>query len=556
MSNFMEQYFSVSFMQGLQNFVIALLVLLVGWLIAKVIGNAVEKALKKTDWDDKLFNRFRTSDKPVNSAKIIGKVVYYILLLVVFILFFNVLNLNMIANPLSDLISTFLNFIPQVLGAALILLLAWVLASVTQWLIVEGSRKVNLQNLFFKMKVAKTEEEIRGYTQTIGKVAFYLILLLFIPGVFDALNIQGVAAPFSGLLASILGFIPKLIAAAIIFAVGWFVAKIVKNIVTNLLQAVGSEKLIERLKLSKLFEGTSFAAFVGNIVFILILIPITITALEQLEWRGITDPAIDMLNTVMTMIPNIIVAITLVLVGIWLGKLIGGFVEDYVQRIGFDRLSATLNVGNKSAASNKMSPSAILGYIVQFLIVFFLTVQALNLVQLDFLVGIATAITAYIPHVLAAVLILAVAIILGNIVQKLLKNILDGTASNTLAGFAKYTILIIAGFMALTQLGIAPSIVNAAFILILGGLSLAFGLAFGLGGKDFAKKYLRKFDHTIDETTVNQQQTEKSDVSDLMEDTEVNPTKSTEQTIDDTEPESFDNINDLESVDNNDPEKH
>ncbi|WP_067725652.1 mechanosensitive ion channel [Oceanobacillus damuensis] len=553
MNNFMDQYFSVSFMQGLQNFVIALLVLLVGWLIAKAIGSAVEKALKKTDWDDKLINRFRTSDKPVNSARIIGKVVYYILLLVVFILFFNVLNLNMIANPLSDLISTFLRFIPAVLGAALILLLAWIVASIAQWLIVEGSRKINLQNLFFKMKVAKTEEEIQRYTHTLGRIVFYLILLLFIPGVLDALNIKGVAEPFSGLLATILGFIPKLIAAAIIFAVGWFVAKIVKNIVTNLLQAAGSEKLIARLKLSKLFEGTSFAAFVGNIVFILILIPITIAALEQLELRGITDPAIDMLNTVMNMIPNILVAIALVLIGVWLGKLIGGFIEDYLQRLGFDRLSAKFNVSSTQAAANRMTPSAIAGYIVQILIVFFLTVQALNLVQLDFLVGIATAITAYIPHVLAAVLILGAAILLGNIVQKLLKNILDGPASNALAGFAKYAILVIAAFMALTQLGIAPSIVNAAFILILGGLALAFGLAFGLGGKDFASKYLRKFDNTIDETSFKQQEAKNTDLSDLMEDSEVNPTKHTEQSIDDIDP--LNNIDDTDPLQDNDPEK-
>ncbi|MFC4023684.1 mechanosensitive ion channel [Oceanobacillus longus] len=536
MNNFMNDYLSGSFMQGLQNFVVALIVLLVGWLIAKLIGNLVEKALKKTDWDDKLINKYRTSDKPVNAAKLIGRVVYYILLVVVFILFFNVLNLNMIANPLSELISTLLNFIPAVLSAALILLLAWVIASIAQWLIVEGSKKVNLQHLLFKFKLAKTETDIQKYTQTIGKIVFYLILLLFIPGVLDALNIQGVAEPFSGLLATILGFIPKLIAATIIFGVGWFVAKIVQRIVTNLLHAVGSEKLIDRLKLTKLFEGTSFAAFVGNIVFILILIPITIAALEQLELRGITDPAIAMLNTIMNMIPSILVAIGLVLVGVWLGKLIGGFVEDYLQRLGFNRLSSKLNVGSSNRASNIMIPSTIVGYIVQILIVFFLTVQALNLVQLDFLVGIATIITAYIPHVLAAVLILGVAIILGNMVQKLLRNILDGPAANALAGFAKYAIFVLAGFMALTQLGIAPTIVNAAFILILGGVALAFGLAFGLGGKDFASKYLRKFDNTIDETSVKEQKAKQSDVTDLMEDTEVNLNKSTEQTIDDTDP--------------------
>src|SRR5699024_1373475 len=175
MDNFMDQYFSVNFMEGVQNFVIAIIVLLVGWLIAKAIGNGVEKALGKTELDDKLFNKFRSSDKPINSDKVVGKAVYYILLLIVFILFFNLLNLNMIANPLSNLISTFFDFIPAVLKAALILILAWVLATIVQWLLVEGTKKINLQHLFYKMKLAKTEEEITKYMETVGKVVFYLI---------------------------------------------------------------------------------------------------------------------------------------------------------------------------------------------------------------------------------------------------------------------------------------------------------------------------------------------------------------------------------------------
>src|SRR5699024_1119179 len=323
----MNDYFKQNFLEGLQSFVIAILVLLVGWLIAKAIGNAVEKALGKTELDEKLFNKFRTNDKPINSEKIVGKTVYYILLLIVVILFF-----NMIANPLSHFISTFFDFIPAVLNATLILILAWVIATVVQWLIVEGTKKINLQHLFYKMKLAKTEEEITKYMETVGKVVFYLILLLFIPGVLDALSITGVSQPFSGLITTLLAFIPLLISAVLIFFVGWFVAKIVKSIVVNLLDAAGSEKLIARLKLQKLFEGSSFAAFVGNLVFIIIMIPITIAALEKLNLTGITEPAIGMLNTAMDMIPNILIAIALILVGIWLGKFIGGFVESFLER--------------------------------------------------------------------------------------------------------------------------------------------------------------------------------------------------------------------------------
>lgn len=502
--DFFDTYLTTNFFSSLQNFVVAIIVLLIGWLIAKLIANGVEKAVKKLNLDEKVLSKLRDgeTDYKVDSSKVVGKVVYYILLLVVFILFFNILNLNVIANPLADLISIFLSFIPVLLKAALILAFAFVLGVAAQWLIVTGGKKVHIQQLLVRLRIADTVEKAEAYITTVGKVVFYVVLLLFIPGVLDALSIYGVAEPFSGVLSTMLAFVPKLIAALIIFAIGWFIAKFIKNIVMNLLKTVGSEKLVRKLKLEKVFEGTSLAAIAGNILFVLIMIPITISALEKLELTGITGPAVSMLNEVMDMIPNIIIAVAIILVGIWAGKFLGGFVGDFLARLGFNNITANMHIGNKKVESNSMTPSTIVGYIVQVLIVFFLTVQALYMIKLDFLVDIASAITAYLPHVLAAVILLGVALIIANIVEKVLLNLLSGPAIRILAGFAKYAIMALAVFMALTQLGIATSIVASAFTLILGGLALAFGLAFGLGGKDFAKKYLDKFDRTIEETEV------------------------------------------------------
>lgn len=503
MDSFFDRYFAQGLSTGLQTIVVALLILLIGWLVAKIVGNVVESGLRKLKVDERFLDKFQTGEKKYNINKILGKVVYYILLVIAFMLFFNHLNLTMIASPLSDLVSTFFDIIPAVLKAALILVFAWVIATVLRWLVVKGTEKAKFQDLLFKFKVAKTKEDITRLMETIGKVVFYVVLLLFIPGVLDALSITGVAQPFSGLLDTTLAFIPKLIGAALIFAVGWFIAKIIKTIIVNLLQAVRSEALIKRLKLEKLFEGTSFEAFVGNLVFIIIMIPITISSLEKLDLIGISQPAISMLNEVMNMIPNILLAVAIILVGIWLGKLIGGFVQEYLGRLGFNRLLAKMNIETTEASNNKMTPSAVAGYVVQVLIIFILAVQALHLIKLDFLVDIASVVTAYIPNVLASVLILGAALILANIVEKVLVNLLNGPATKILAGFAKYAILVLSGFMALTQLGIATTIVSAAFVLILGGLALAFGLAFGLGGKEFASKHLERLDQTIEKTNVS-----------------------------------------------------
>lgn len=505
MEDFFNDTFSADLTMGAQNFVIALIILLVGWIVAKIIGNTVEKGMNKANLDEKLFNKFQSDGKQIDFSKVVGKVLYYIILVIAFMLFFERLNLNVLANPLSDVISTIFSFVPAILKAAIILVAAWLLATVVRWLITRGTEKSKIQEGFYKIKLADTKEEVKSFMETLGQVAFYLILFVSIPAILDALSIFGLAQPFTGLITTVLTFVPKLLAAAIIFVVGWFVAKIVKTILSNLLNAVGSERVVERLKLQKLFEGTSLSDFVGNIVFGVIIVLTSILSLEKLELTGVTEPVINMLHTVIDMLPNVLIAVGLVLIGVWLGKMVGDFVQTYLAKLGFDRLTSKINIGNADATGSKMVPSSVVGYVVQALIIFILSVQALYLIKLDFLVGIATEITAYIPNVLVAVLILVVALLLAGIVEKVLLNLISGPATKILAGFAKYAVLVLAVFMALTQLGIATSIVNAAFILILGGLALAFGLAFGLGGREFASKYLKKFDSTIETTNVKKE---------------------------------------------------
>lgn len=505
MDGLFQQYFTAEFYQGVINFLFALIYLVVGWVIARVLGNLVKQGLEKTKLDERIIGHFADEESDqtkVKASEIGGKVVYYFLLIVVFSMFFSRLNLNVLSNPLSKVIETVLDFVPALLKGAVILLVAFLLASLLRWLITRGTERVKAQKLLARARLAETDEEVKTFFDTLGTVVFYLTLLLFIPAILDALNISGMSEPFRSMLDSILAFIPKLLAASLIFGIGWFLAKILSGILANLLDALGMNKLLEKLRLQSLFEGTSFGKFVGNILFIVVLIPVTITALERLELHGITEPAIKMLSEVMLMIPNILIAIGLVLVGVWLGKLVGDFIHHYLSNLGFDRLVGKASLTNGDLSKGKLTPSAVVGYVVQSLIVFFLAVQALYLIKFDFLVDIALAITAYLPNVLAAVLIVGVALIVANLVQRLLINLLLGPAANLLAGIAKYAIITFAGLMALTQLGIATTIVTSAFILILGGVSLAFGLAFGLGGKDFASKYLKKFDRTIDETSI------------------------------------------------------
>src|SRR3954451_1178076 len=483
------------------NLLLALLVLLIGWLIAKGIGKAVEAALMKTSLDNKLFSDF--GKRKYSIEFIIGKIVYYTLLIVVWIIFFNMLNLSLIAEPLVNMVSIMTAAIPNLLKAALILLIAWVTATLLRLLFKKGAALFHLEHKLVKWNMMNSELEAANKVNSISKAIFYFVLLLFLPGVLGAVQMEGISEPFSNALSTILTFIPKLFAAALIVLIGWLIAKMVRDILTNFLKSTGVDNLGQRFGLIKNVEETSLSSMIGNIVFIFILIPTIITALEKLELKGIADPAIAMLQDVLTMIPNIAVAVILLLVGIWLGKWVERMVTQMLWRLRFDNVFHQMGIGSLTPEKPKQTLSQMVGLLAKIVVVLLFTVESLQIVHLDFLVTLATGVIAYLPMLLAALIILGVGLFLGHLLEQVLQNIVKHNYSRTLAAIAKYTIFVITVFMALDQLGVAHSIVNAAFILILGGLALAFGLAFGLGGKDFAAKYLGKLDDKLDEGNNN-----------------------------------------------------
>ncbi|EKN66570.1 putative integral inner membrane protein [Neobacillus bataviensis LMG 21833] len=475
---------------------LALLILLVGWLVAKAVGKAVEKALRKTNLDNKLFSN--VGKRKYASEVIIGKMVYYLLVVVVLIFFFNMLHLNIIAEPLVEMVSTLTSAIPNLLKAALILVVAWVIAYFARMLFKKGAAMLHLEQRLVKWKMTDKEANAAVKVNGIAQAIFYLVMLLFLPAVLGALHLEGISEPFSHALSTMLGLIPKLFAAALIVFIGWLLAKIIRDILTNFLKSIGADRLGERVGLEK----ADLSTIIGNIVFILILIPTIITALEKLDLKGILEPAIAMLHQIMTLIPNIVAAVLLILFGIWLGKWIEKMVAQMLWRLRFDNIFHHMGIGSLTPEQSKYTLSQLVGLLAKIVVVLLFTSEALQIVHLDFLVTLATGVLAYLPMVVAALVILGIGLYLGHLVERVLQNVLKQRYSRTLAAIAKYAIFTITLFMALDQLGVAHSIVNAAFILVLGGLALAFGLAFGLGGKEFAAKYLGKLDEKIEEENV------------------------------------------------------
>ena len=209
-------------------------------------------------------------------------------------------------------------------------------------------------------------------------------------------------------------------------------------------------------------------------------------ALDVLDISVISGPAVGMLNTVIGFIPNIIISLIIIIIGSMIGKLAGQIVTKLIASAGLDaKLNKLLD-----DKYQKFVLSKVVGSIVYAVIVIFFVVEGLNVLKLDVLTNIGASVIAYMPSVLSAALILAACIIVSSMVEKALRK----NRFSSFAVVAKVAIIAIAVFMILSQLNIASEIVNTAFVLIMAALAVAFAIAFGVGGRDFASKILKKLE--------------------------------------------------------------
>lgn len=408
-------------------------------------------------------------------------------------------------DSLQGLWVSFVNILPDLLGALLLLVLAWIIATLVKKAVVKGLDALGFDNRLVKWGVAHTVEDSHRVIESIGKVFYYLIWLFFIPGILSQIGLANIALPITNMFDNFLAFLPKLFGATIILVIGYFVAKFVKELVQSLLESINVDRWISKYTQTSNQSAqhaagptpeqkNTIARVLANVAFVIILIPVLTMALETLQIRSISEPIVNVLTQILAAIPNILVAVILLIVGTLIAKFVADLLEGLLENAGINRFSHFLNPNGTS----RLNLSQVIAKIVQAVIIVFFTVEALNAVNLEVLNTIGVAIISYLPSVLIGLIILGLGIFGGNALSAFLK---ESTGSSMLGEVVKYILYVLAVFMTLDQLQFASTIVNTAFLFIIGGLAVAFALAFGLGGREFAKHQLQKLDRKIDQET-------------------------------------------------------
>lgn len=455
--------------QALPGLVGALVILAVGWVIAIALKLAVSKAFKLLKVNDLLKNK-------VDVATGSGQIVYYIVMLLVLLGVFNALNLNIVSVPISNLVNTFFDFLPKLLAGSVLSLVVWVFARIARDICSGGLAATGID-----AKIGSTGQPI---SLTIGHVVYGLVFLLFLPAVLGVFGIEGLIKPAEGMIDQIFGFFPNVLAAALIGFVGWFIAKIVRDLITNLLTAVGVDKAGERLGLQ---GGFTLSKLVGLVAYIFVLLPAIVSALKALEMESVSAPASEMLASILYALPNIIAAVIILAITYMVAKLVAGLIVKALEGIGFDSIPEKL--GFKTSPGK--SPSEHAAGMAVFFMMLFATVESANRLEFNQVSELVSFFIQFGGQVLLGTTIIAIGLWLANIVHSSMVKAKSG--AGWMASLVRVVILGLVFSIGLRSMGVANDIINMAFGLTLGAAAIAVALSFGIGGREAAGRLMNSW---------------------------------------------------------------
>ena len=219
--------------------------------------------------------------------------------------------------------------------------------------------------------------------------------------------------------------------------------------------------------------------------------------LALIEWKNlIVEPVTQMLTKIMAYLPVLLGALVILIVGWLVAKAIKRVVDWLLKLIRFDVLAEKAGISEILKKGNlQISAGEVISSLVYWLIVIMVLVMTVDALGLPKASDVLASLFAYVPKVIAALLVLVVAMFLANFVSGIVRTA-AGNANlpkpEIFAGVSRWAIIIFAVTISLEQLGIASLLVTATFNIILGGVCLALAIAFGLGGKETVAKYLEE----------------------------------------------------------------
>ncbi len=380
---------------------------------------------------------------------------------------------------------------PRILAAVLILVVTHFVAKGAKWALARLIDRIP----FLKRHAEEAKSGDATLGVQLGTLAYWIIWLVGLVLALQPLDLSDVVAPVTGLTQEVFAYIPQILGAAVIFFIGLVLARIVRRVVETAISTINIDNLAQKAGMaeaSNVSDRGSIGRALGIIAFVLVIIPVSIAALEALGISTITDPAVRLLDTVLASVPRVITAGIILSLAFFIGKWVANLTEQVLHATGMDDAVAGLGAFPATVKASKAA-----GVIALTAIMLFAAVEATRALQFAEVSIMLVQVVELGGKVLFGSVIIVVGVMLANIIAK---AIAGSTGETGFApSIAKYAIVALATAMGLRFMGLANDIVNLAFALILGSAAVAAAIAFGIGGRETAHQLLQKWLNDLDE---------------------------------------------------------
>ncbi len=493
MEDFLRDVWKMIVESNVLNLVWAILVLLVGWIVAVIVSGQAALLVTRLGFDKKL-NRCLPQGSELaeaSASKFIGRFVYYLILLLAILGCLTALKLTQAAEPIKDFVGSLTAYAAKIIGAVALAFIAWVVATVLRYGAGTLMRMLQFDERFAKYVDGKDKET--SLSETVSSILYWVVLLFFLPSILNVLEIKGITEPIQQMFTRILGYIPNLIAAAAILFVGLIAAKIVRKAVTGLIVVSGIDSLGEKAGVSKLFGDKGLSSMIGIVAYVLVAIPVVISSLTALKIDSLSNSVAGFFDKLLNATGDILGAALLIFVAFLAGSFVSGLVTQIFENFGFNQLLAKLGFSSKEEKDSCL-PSVVVGKLTFLTIIFMAAVAASDILNFTELSRLLRTFMEFGGNIIVGVIVLLIGIWVANFAASAIR----GKCNDVVVMVVRVAVLIFTGAIAIHNMNIGGPIVQTAFTLLLGAVCVAVALAFGLGGREFAAKKLDEWTRKTD----------------------------------------------------------
>jgi hypothetical protein len=335
-------YWQAQFMNWGPKILIAVLILVATWIVARAVKWALQKAIDRTP----ALRRHMTGGPEETVGHQIGTIAKLIIWLVGIMAALQFLGFPQILAPINELVNEIFAFLPHLIAAGLIFFVGLVVARIVKRLVETVLIAANVDGLLARVGIGSTEGTVRAdptavppgaapgttrasIARAAGILVYALIIIPVAIAALQALEISAIAGPATTMLNEILAAIPRVLAAALWIGIAFVAARFLKTIIEAILPPTGFD---DAVRSTGVLPATAFPSrIVANIAMVAIILAASIEAAKQLGGGTIAI----FLAQVTELGGKVIFGTLIIVVGVFLARIVANLVGSGTGEGGF-----------------------------------------------------------------------------------------------------------------------------------------------------------------------------------------------------------------------------